>query len=315
MLPRILLTGPTASGKGEVAHQLARRIGGEVALMDSMKIYRGMDIGTAKPSGGRRAEVAYHLLDLVDPWEDFSVGDYLGRALQAVEEIEARGRPVVFSGGTALYLLALVEGLFSGPQADWELRRSLAEEARVSGLEPLHRRLEEEDPAAAAKIHPHDARRIIRALEVRSLTGRAMTELWGGPSRRLAPGSFRIFGIQRERPQLYRRIDRRVLDMAARGLFEEARALRDRPPGMGRAAAQCIGYREIFEGDERGASREETIAEIQMRTRRFAKQQMTWFRRFAIHWFTAGEETEASQVVDWILGTLPPSSNPNPNPS
>lgn len=284
-----------------MAHALAVRTGAEIILVDSMKVYREMDIGTAKPSPARRAEVPYHLFDLVDPSQDFSVGEYLPLALSTVEEVESRGRPVVLCGGTALYVSALLEGLFQGPEADWELRRSLLREAASTGLEALYRRLEEADPAAAAKIHPHDERRIIRALEVRLLTGRRMTDLWRGSAPRLEPASYRLFGLWWERPALYRRIDQRVPRMVREGLFEEARRLRDRPGGLGRTAAQCIGYQEILQGERQGIGEPETIAAIQQRTRRFAKQQLTWFRRFPIRWFPAEESTRPEEVVDWIL--------------
>ncbi len=299
---RLFITGPTASGKGTLAHELARRTGGEVVAVDSMKVYREMDIGTAKPSAARRAEVAYHLLDLVDPSSEFSVGEYLPLALRAIEEIEGRGRPAILCGGTALYLNALVHGLFRGPAADWGLRSALLAECEAAGTEALHRRLAEKDPAAAGKIHANDRRRIVRALEVLEVTGTPMTDLWGGANLRLAEGSYALVGVEWDRPSLYRRIDERVLRMARDGLFDEARRLAARPAGIGRAAAQCIGYREIREGESAGWSREQTIARIQQRTRRFAKQQLTWFRRFPIRWFAPREPAELAEDVLRALG-------------
>jgi len=284
---RVILTGATASGKGAVAHGLALRLGGEVVSMDSMKVFREMDVGTAKPSAERRAEIPYHLIDIADPRDEFSVGEYLRLALEAVEAIEARGRVPVFCGGTSLYLLALTGGLFRGPEANWEVRRELLEEARAGGLPALHAKLQTEDPAAAARIHPHDERRIIRALEVRRLTGRSLTDLWAGPSLRLAEGSYRLVGLRWEREVLYRRIDARVERMVEQGLFDEALRLRERPGGLGRTAAQCIGYKEILAGEGAGQARGEIVAAIQQRTRRFAKEQHTWFRRFPIEWFPA----------------------------
>jgi tRNA dimethylallyltransferase len=298
-MSRVILTGATASGKGAVAHELALRLGAEVVSMDSMKVFREMDVGTAKPSPERRAEVAYHLIDVADPRDEFSVGEYLRLALKAVGEIEARGRAVVFCGGTSLYLLALTGGLFRGPEADWGLRRALREEAQSGGLAALHRRLEAEDPAAAARIHPHDERRIIRALEVHRLTGRSLTDLWAGPSLRLEEGSYLLAGLWWDREVLYRRIEARVERMVGEGLFEEARRLRERPGGLGRSAAQCIGYKEIFAGDAAGQTPGEIVAAIQQRTRRFAKEQHTWFRRFSIHWLPAAGKstTELAAVV------------------
>lgn len=298
---RIFLTGPTASGKGSVAHEIALRLGGEIVAVDSMKIYREMDIGTAKPAPALRAEVPYHLIDFVDPSRDFSAGDYLPLALRTIEMIEGRGRRVILCGGTALYLNTLLEGLFRGPAADWEIRRALGEECDAKGTAALHARLAQEDPAAAAKIHPNDRRRIIRALEVLRRTGRRMTDLWQEPALRLEPGSTVLVGLQWERPALYRRIDERVIRMVQEGLFEEARRLGKRPGGLGRAASQCIGYKEIFAGERIGRPEEETVSLIQQRTRRFAKQQLTWFRRFPIRWLPADGAMSPGAMADGIL--------------
>jgi tRNA dimethylallyltransferase len=302
---RIFLTGPTASGKGAVAHALALRLGGEVVAVDSMKVYREMDIGTAKPSSARRAEVPHHLVDFVDPARDFSVGEYLPMALRTIAEIEGRGRTAILCGGTALYLNALVHGLFRGPPADWTLRRALMEECDRVGAPGLHARLAARDPAAARKIHPNDRRRIVRALEVLDATGRPMTDLWREESLRLEPGTYELTGIGWDRAELYRRIDERVLRMVRDGLFDEAQRLRARPGGIGRAASQCIGYREIFQGEEGGVPVQETIALIQRETRRFAKQQMTWFRRFPIRWHEAVPGVRAEEIATRILAAAP----------
>jgi tRNA dimethylallyltransferase len=292
MQRRLFLTGPTASGKGSIAHEIALRIGGEIISVDSMKVYREMDIGTAKPSAERRAQVRHHLIDLIDPSADFSVGEYLPMALAAIEEIESRGKKAILCGGTALYLNAFVHGLFRGPAADWNIRKALDAASDELGTKVLHARLAEKDPQAAGKIHPNDRRRIVRALEVLETTGRPMTVLWRGPSVGMGAENLLLLGIQWDRPELYRRIDERVRRMVRDGLFEEARRLRGRPGGLSRAAAQCIGYKEIFAGDDAGATRDETIAAIQRRTRQFAKQQMTWFRRFPVEWLKPVEAAE-----------------------
>jgi len=284
-----------------VAHQIALKTGGEIVSVDSMKVYREMDIGTAKPSPDRRRRVPYHLIDFVDPARDFSVGEYLPLAVSAIEEIEGRGRPVILCGGTALYLNAMVHGLFCGPGADWDLRRALIEECDSRGTGALHDRLLREDPEAAGKIHPNDRRRIIRALEVRLRAGQPMTDLWQGPAIRMGSDSFFFAGIEWERQALYRRIDDRVLGMVREGLFKEARELFRRPDGMGRAARQCIGYKEIIRGDEKSLSEEEIISQIQQGTRRFAKQQLTWYRRFPIQWFPGIEEEDPEILAERIL--------------
>lgn len=286
---RVVITGPTASGKGKVAAAVARRLRGEVVSVDSMKVYRGMDIGTAKPSLRGRAETAYHMLDLLDPWEEFSVGEFIRRVLRCVDEIEGRGRRVILQGGTAFYLHALLHGLFHGPSASRTLRRQLEREAEVRGLDALHAELLEQDPVVGEKIHPRDRRRVIRAVEVIRQTGERMSDLWRKPSPRLDPATCRCYGILWPRADLYARIDRRVEDMVERGLFEEAERLLLSSRGLSRTASKCIGYRQIIEGRERGASRDEVLRLIQRDTRRFAKQQLTWFRRFPIRWLDPDE--------------------------
>ncbi len=301
MLRRIFLTGPTASGKGAVAHCLAKKIDGEVVAVDSMKVFREMDIGTAKPSSRLRAEAPYHLIDFVDPGTDFSTGDYVPLCLRTLGEIEARGKRAILCGGTALYLNALIHGLFQGPRAEWSVRRALEGDAEREGLAALHARLASVDPAAAARIHPNDCRRIIRALEVHQSLGSAMSEMWRGPVLRVEPGSFLLFGIERERAALYRRIDARVVEMVKAGLFEEARRLEARSGGLSRTARQCIGYKEILDAGREGEDGGETVSLIQQHTRRMAKQQITWFKRFPISWFPAADATPPEAVADWII--------------
>ncbi len=298
---RILITGPTASGKSGLAVELARRTHGEIVSVDSMKVFRGMDIGTAKPSRELRSEVPFHLIDIVEPWEEFSVGEYLPLALETVDAIEGRGRRVILCGGTALYVWALMEGLFRGPSADPDLRAEILREKEEHGLEALHRQIAARDAEVARKIHPNDERRIVRALEVMRLTGRTFSEQWRDPSPALEPGTYTLFAIDFERQELYRRIDRRVLDMVERGLIDEVRRLRDARDGhgLGQCASKCIGYREVLESLAAGTSERETVELIQRDTRRFAKQQMTWFRRFPIRWLAPDRAGElAKRVLD-----------------
>jgi len=297
----IIITGPTASGKGAVAHELARRTGGEIISMDSMKVYREMDVGTAKPSPERRAEVRYHLMDLVDPHVDFSVGDYLPLLETSISEVRERGHPVIVCGGTALYLKAYLEGFCEGPPADWALRSRLIDEASRDGSEVLHRRLDALDPDAARKIHPRDLRRIVRALEVAQSTGRAISARWNWGSRPLREPRLRIFGLAWERPELYRRIDLRVEVMVEKGLFEEALRLRERTPSLSRSASQSIGYKEIWKGCSDGLGREEITARVKQSTRRFAKSQLTWFRKLPMEWLSVGSRYDPGEIVEEIL--------------
>jgi tRNA dimethylallyltransferase len=281
----LVLTGPTGSGKSAVALELAERIGGEIVAMDSMTLYRGMDVGTAKPTAGERARVRHHLIDVLDPWESANVAWWLDRAAEACADIRSRGQRPLFVGGTPFYLKALVCGLFDAPPADPGLRRRLEAEADQLGPRALHDRLRAADPTAADRLHPNDVRRVVRALEVWELTGRpisAFQQTWGTPAfagqRGQASPSHQPACVVLEWPrdELYRRIDARVGAMLAAGWLDEARRLRERP--LGKEASQALGYRELigFLDGTRGWA--ETIARIKTRTRQFAKRQLTWFR-------------------------------------
>lgn len=274
----LVLTGPTGSGKTELGLQVAERLGAEIVSMDSMALYRGMDIGTAKPGAAERARVPHHLIDVLEPWESASVAWWLERALACVREIENRGRQVLFVGGTPLYLKALQQGLFDGPPADAGVRRELEARAAAAGPRELHRELERVDPASAGRLHPHDVRRVVRALEVFRLTGRpisAWQTQWGTPPA-VRP---RAVWLDVPRQELYRRIDARVLRMVEEGLFEEVEAVTRLPRPLSREARQALGYKEVLDGMAGGWGREEVVRRIQTRSRQFAKRQLTWFRR------------------------------------
>jgi tRNA dimethylallyltransferase len=306
------LTGPTASGKSAVGVELARRIGAEIVSLDSIAIYRGMDIGTAKPTLEERREVPHHLIDLVDPWQEFSLAQYVEAASNVAAEIAARGRQVLFVGGTPLYLKGLLRGIFKGPPADWELRRQLANEAKLNTENWLHERLASVDPVAASRLHPNDTRRLIRAIEVFEKTGRPISEL----QRQFETGrpavECRVFVLDWTRDELCRRIDRRVEQMFAAGLVEEVRCLlagvsrhsdgtdsgessgasipvcepcrvcsgrqECLPRHLSRTARQAVGYREVIEHLEGCHTLAETVELVQQHTRQLAKRQSTWFR-------------------------------------
>jgi len=272
------LTGPTASGKTAAAVAVAQRLGAEIISLDSMAIYRGMDIGTAKPSVAEQGGVPHHLIDIIEPHQEFSVAQYLSAAEQTVREIVARGRTPLFVGGTPLYLKALLRGIFEGPPADWELRRELENFAEREGNEALHRRLAEVDPESARRLHLEDRRRVIRALEVFEKTGQRISELQQQFERARPAEECRVFTITWPREQLVERIDRRVDAMFAAGLVDEVRDLLKESGAFGRSAGQAVGYREVLEHlrGERGIA--ETIELVKLRTRQFAKRQMTWFR-------------------------------------
>jgi tRNA dimethylallyltransferase len=237
-----------------------------------------MDIGTAKPTPAERAGVPHHLIDVLDPWEAASVAQYRAWALETVKGVEARGKRALFVGGTALYLKALLRGLFDGPGAEPALRVRLEAEADALGAAGLHTRLAGLDPKTAARLHPNDRRRVIRALEVIAATGEPLSRLQTEHDRP-APAAVAVFALTRPRAELCARIDRRVVQMIGEGLLDEVRALQAGPRPLGATAAQGVGYREAI---DRLAGRLESDAalvdRIQARTRQFAKRQMTWFR-------------------------------------
>ena len=275
-----VLAGPTGSGKTAIALDLAPRLNAEIVSMDSMALYRGMDIGTAKPTAAERSLVPHHLVDVRDPWESASVAWWLGQATAVCLDITGRGKVPLFVGGTPLYLKALLCGLFDGPSADESLREQLTAEADRIGSSALHRRLAEIDPAAGARIHPNDLRRIIRALEVHTLTGRRISDWqreWA-PKPPAPAAERRVVWIDRPRADLYDRIDRRVEKMFADGLVEEVRRLADLPQKLSREAGQALGYREILASFEAPIAEKELIEAVQTHSRQFSKRQMSWFR-------------------------------------
>ena len=276
----IFLAGPTACGKTAVGLCLAEMLNAEIISLDSMQLWRELDIGTAKPTPDERARVPHHLIDVVDPSDWFNVGQYVELASQAAREIIGRGRVPLFVGGTGLYLKMLITGLFKGPSADWELRDRLKGIAAEHGTEHLHAQLRAVDPVAAGRIHPNDLRRIIRALEVHEKSGRPISELqqeWQGEHAEESPP---MFGLNRGRLDLHCRINRRVDQMLAQGFLDEVRRLAERPGGLGRAAAQALGYKELLAHLRGELPLDEAVELIKRNTRHFAKRQMTWFRAF-----------------------------------
>lgn len=273
------LTGPTAAGKSAVGIELAGRLNAEIVSLDSMAVYCGMDIGTAKPTADERRAVPHHLIDLVEPTDEFTLAEYLATAERVAREIESRGRTALFVGGTPLYLKGLLRGIFQGPPADPELRARWAAIGREQGADVLHDRLRDVDPAAGERLHPRDTRRIIRALEVYEKTGRPISE-WQRQFDQPRPAELcHVFALDWPTDELNARIDARVDVMFTAGLVEETRALLNAGQRPGKTAGQAVGYREVIEfldGGERDLAG--TIALVKTRTRQFAKRQRTWFR-------------------------------------
>lgn len=272
------LAGPTASGKTAVAIWLAQRIRAEIVCLDSMTIYRGMDIGTAKPTREERSSVPHHLLDLRDPHEEFSTAEYMTAALTACEQIIARGHTPLFVGGTGLYLRSLLRGVFEGPSANWELRHQWERVAAEQGAAALHRQLAQVDPPTARRLHVNDQRRVIRALEIHAITGRPASELQQETPLPPDQRPQHVYWLNPERDTLRSRIDRRVDAMIDAGLVAEVTELLRSPHGLGRTARQALGYREVLDHLEQGLPLPEAISLLKTHTHQFAKRQWTWFR-------------------------------------
>jgi len=308
------IVGCTASGKGALGRELASRAGGEIISVDSMKVYRRMDVGTAKPSLEVRTKFPHHLIDVVEPWDYFSVAEFVKRAEEAIDDIHRRGRPVFLVGGTPLYIKSLTEGLFEGPGADPVLRADLHRLAEKEGHGALHDRLNRVDPVAAARIHPNDLRRVVRALEVIELTGRpisAMQEQWDRKPPRF-PSLF--IGLRRDRAELGSRINERIRRMLEAGLVDEVKGLLAEPNPMSTQARQALGYAEMIDHLEGRASLAEAVEMIKINTRRLAKAQRTWFRRFtSTHWIDVTGDADVPRIADDCLARRNGEWLPSPN--
>jgi tRNA dimethylallyltransferase len=276
MKPPIFLAGPTAVGKSEIALLLAEKIGGEIISADSMQVYRGLDIGTAKPSPAERARVPHHLIDICELTENFDAAQFIRLAQKAVEEIQLRNKTPIFCGGTGLYFKAFLSGLGEAPATNPELRAEL----EAASFESLLHELRERDPAAYEKIDKQNPRRVIRAVEVIRLTGKKFSEKraeWKAESGKRKAETF--FCITRKAEDLHTRINDRVDAMFARGLVDETRGLLVRGLEQNKTAMQAIGYRQVAEHLRGERPLTETIELVKSRTRQFAKRQLTWFRR------------------------------------
>jgi len=291
----IFLAGPTAVGKSAVSLALAEAIGGEIISVDSMQVYRGLDIGTAKPTAAERARVPHHLIDVAELTQPFDAAKFVSLANLAVTEIQSHGRVPIFCGGTGLYFKAYLEGLGEAPPADPALRAEL----EAMPLVALLRELEQHDPATFAKIDRHNPRRVIRAVEVIRLTGKPFSQQraeW--KSKVQSPESKVIFALTRSAEDLRVRINARVDEMFTRGLVDETRRLLERGLEQNKTAMQAIGYRQVVEHLRGERSLAETMELVKSKTRQFAKRQMTWFRKHAdAQWIELAPTDKINAIV------------------
>jgi tRNA dimethylallyltransferase len=302
--PLVVILGPTASGKSALAIEVARRWQGEVVCCDSTQLYRHFGIGTSKVRGAEQRGVPHHLTDLLEPHEIFTAGDYRRRALEVLADLRRRARLPILTAGTGLYLRALLEGLAEAPGRSEELRERLRRRARARGAEYLHRLLARLDPPSAARIAPGDAAKLIRAIEVCLTSGQPMSEVVRQPRPRLEGFQPLKIGLMPPRAALYARIERRTRFMLAAGWLDEVRSLLARGFDAGLKPFQFIGYSELRAHLAGVVDLETAARAIQQATRRYAKRQITWFRREpAVDWFEGfGDDPAVAELVFAALG-------------
>jgi tRNA dimethylallyltransferase len=297
------LSGPTASGKTRVAIPLAKRINAEIVSLDSMAVYKDMDIGTAKPTKEDRDQVPHHLIDMVDPTDEYSVSQFVIDAHRVVSEIRSRGKEVLFVGGTPLYLKTLLRGMFLGPPADWDFREQVEADIETFGMQALRDRVMQVDPISAHRILPEDKRRMIRVLEVSKITGQPLSH-WQTQFERLSGhGRNHVFVLGWERKELHERVEKRVHEMFDRGLVAEVKMLLDRYHELGRTAMQAVGYKEPIDYLRGKASLDQTIEKVLIHTRQFVRRQEIWFRSIKeIQRISVDSSMNSDTIADRLAG-------------
>mgnify|MGYP004443097459 FL=1 len=299
----VVILGPTATGKSNLAIQIAKHLHGEIISGDSMLVYQGMNIGTAKPSKEELQEVPHHLVDILPPDASFNVVDFVTAAQKLITEINARGHLPIIAGGTGLYIKALLEGYsFTSVDENTELRAQLEKEAEEVGSEALYQKLVELDPEAAKIIHPNNVRRVIRALEAASLGGHVSQEK---TSEDISLYDAKVFGLTMERDFLYERINKRVDVMLALGLEEEVKNLLAKGTSPDSQSMQAIGYRQMVWYLKEGMEKELAIEKLKQATRNFAKRQLTWYKKMPyVNWFTVGRDLNYEEILQNMLLVL-----------
>ena len=314
----VALVGPTATGKSAIAVELAQALDAEIVSCDSMQVYRQTAVLTQSPTHAQRVQVQHHLIDCIEPTEDFSVGEYRRMAAPVIDRLLSHGKRALVVGGTGLYLRSLTQGLCDAPPADVKVREQLWSECHNLGSVKLYNRLRGVDSTAAARIHRNDARRIIRALEVYALTGRPISSWWQQASAELLQGQATVIGLTRDRDELYKRIDERLLRMVyEEGVINEARALLRQ--SLSRTARQVHGLSDIERYLAGVVSLKDTVEIWQQRVRNYAKRQLTWFRGTPkIQWLTIPADEhpwETAERVRELIRRAHPQSEPAGQPT
>ena len=305
-IPLLVLVGPTAVGKSALALKIAANLQTDIISADSAQVYKQLDIGTAKPSPEEQKLVKHHLIDLVEPDQGYSAADYQKDAYETIEKVRLEGKLPFIVGGTGLYIKAVTDRFAFGKKgADSDLRAALEQETLTEGLNKLYTRLQSIDPLAAAKIHPNDRRRIIRALEVYTLEGKPISEQASRTGLQESPFKKLFFGLNMNREDLYTKIEKRVDFMIAQGFLEEVRSLNEQGYDQDDPGMQILGYSQLLAHIKGGMNRENTLAEIKKETRNLAKRQLTWFRREeSIQWFDIIDHSSFNWIAENICSEV-----------
>lgn len=303
--PLVVIVGPTAVGKSGIAILVAKTLGTEVLTADSRQVYRGMDIGTDKPSPVERQGVPHRLIDLVEPDQLFNTGEFRRYAVAEISRLHREGKVPLLVGGTGLYVRTVLRGLWEGPPADWEFRHGLERDAGVNGADWLYRQLAQVDPESARRLHPNDRVKIVRALEVHHVLGRPLSEEHRRHAFADRPFTPLLIGLTRERSALYRRVDDRVELELAKGLVEETKRLMDSGHGRHLGSMKGLGYKQMAGYLAGDYDYEEAVRRLKRDTRHFAKRQMTWFRKEpGMQWLSIEDAESPAQVADRIVGEV-----------
>ncbi|MDR2440100.1 MAG: tRNA (adenosine(37)-N6)-dimethylallyltransferase MiaA [Planctomycetaceae bacterium] len=294
------LTGPTASGKSRIGINLAQRLGAEIISLDSMAIYREMDVGTDKVMPENRGGIPHHMIDIIDPSDEYSLAQYVHEAGNKIDEIQLRGKKVLFVGGTPLYLKGMLRGVFEGPPADFEFRVQLQKKMVGNPPELLHQLLKKVDPVTAKRLHPNDTRRIIRALEVYEKTGKTISSFQKQFEVGTPASKCQVYVLQTPRDVLYARINKRVDKMIYEGFLEEVQQLKERRVPISKTARQALGYKELFDYLDGKMKFGQVVDLIKQNTRNFAKHQETWFRGLSECRFTSSDKPEFEGIKDEV---------------